>query len=405
MSISADGFYYVFPEISHPHKGNSELIHTWQIMVCLFRGTEKLKIPSVTDYTGVHAEIHKIAKNNGVPIGSPKPTVITTGKNIGKKNETNCFTQAISQAESEYKKYYDKHNASRPFPMLLQNVKDRPLTALDFKQGITMQPKLNGIRAIFDGSELYSRRGKTFDGKSHILSELLKLKQQYPDMPYLDGELYIHGVDLPYLSGQARKKDDDGKLEYHIYDIITDAPYIDRRTLLEKYIKHSKFIKPVLCFDVQNQYQIDKIYTDLLKDGYEGAVLRKNWLKYEYGANEYHSPNVLKYKPVYDDEFEIVDYCFGDGKFNETVVWTCKTKDGTTFNVTEKGPFLPGSRRHNCYLTLSNDTTYFKKYICGLPLTVEYRDLIKGVPHQPIGVGIRTENIKNPEHVDKLYGA
>ena len=88
-------------------------------------------------------------------------------------------------------------------------IHDCELTPNDFKSGITLQPKLNGIRAVFDGKELYSRTGKTLPGKAHIISALMELKKRCANMPSLDGELYLHGEPLNYISGQARKENDE----------------------------------------------------------------------------------------------------------------------------------------------------------------------------------------------------
>jgi ATP-dependent DNA ligase len=59
------------------------------------------------------------------------------------------------------------------------------------------------------------------------------------------------------------------------------------------------------------------------------------------------SKHLLKYKPLFDEEFEIVDYKSGDkGKEIGAIIFVLKTKDDKTFNAV---PNMPYEERYSLY--------------------------------------------------------
>lgn len=85
-----------------------------------------------------------------------------------------------------------------------------------------------------------SRGGQHYDySTKHITghSDMIKLFEENPDI-ILDGELYIHGRPLQYISGLARLETDVYSkceaLEYWIYDIVDpNLTFEDRLEMLE----------------------------------------------------------------------------------------------------------------------------------------------------------------------------
>jgi DNA ligase-1 len=68
--------------------------------------------------------------------------------------------------------------------------------------------------------------------------------------------------------------------------------------------------------------------------GYEGAIVRNGKGLYREG---YRSPDLLKVKTFSDDEFTIVGWKTGKGKFECCPIFRCVTAEGKEFDVTPKG--------------------------------------------------------------------
>jgi len=218
--------------------------------------------------------IETISIQEGGKIREMTPTYVTTGKNIGKVNETNMVTQAFRDALRLYNIRLSKVSSNlvgrpledeepspkndhllMPPPMLVQKIQNNILTEEDFTNGITLQKKLNGVHYItfLNDTEIvkYSRSGliypkssmpkltkemktifnnsKVFCSSNTKLLNDIKVLLQLTDgelelykgaMPYYAGELYKHGISLNIISGQARKENTSIDLEYHIFDVF-----------------------------------------------------------------------------------------------------------------------------------------------------------------------------------------
>lgn len=73
--------------------------------------------------------------------------------------------------------------------------------------------KLDGVRAFWDGRQLWSRRGKVWNAPAWFLAQLP------PDLP-LDGELWIGRGQFEYTSGVCRstRQDDWKHVQYMVFD-------------------------------------------------------------------------------------------------------------------------------------------------------------------------------------------
>lgn len=401
------------------------------------------------------AEIIVKASQVGGKVRDVIPTYVSKGKNIGKKNATNCITQAIRDAfglynkqkkrgstigasaeEQPHKCEVSKEKISKnPPPMLVKkngSSHDATLKAEDFINGITVQRKLNGVRLIIYKSDTdpaylvrYSRTGIEYPGQLQIVSEMMQMISVFADkdIPYFDGELYVHGKPLNWISGQARKSIDDDSLEYHIFDMFVihslDMKSIDRQAYLDAFfanadaagIAHPHIIR-VENFKVKNESEINTLAKQFLDENYEGAIARKDVAEYRYGYNNYHSSNLVKIKPVFEDEFKVVGYTQGTrGKDVGAIIWECENQNPVvmpnnvyidvpsgTFTVVPKD--MTYQERYKLYkclgeIVLTSDgvkTTLFDRDIKGLPLTVEYREMSisTGKPLQAKALAFRT---------------
>ncbi len=207
----------------------------------------------------------------------------TSGKNIGRSNETTPLAQCISETQRKWtdKKEKEAYSETKPadygegygdisggwcadddddavaaadagpfLPMLAQtfNPADAIITGAGAaasgskkKKVITfpcfVQPKLDGLRCVsyathLPGSNdagptvaLQSRTGAFFTGLPHIAAALRPYLSQHPSV-VIDGELYTDQMPFEELAGLIKKKkitDSDAerlkKVKYHVYDI------------------------------------------------------------------------------------------------------------------------------------------------------------------------------------------
>jgi hypothetical protein len=220
--------------------------------------------------------------------------------------------------------------------------------------------------------------------------------------PYFDGELYLHGRSLAWISGQARRGADEGALEFHVYDVFFphakaaghDMASRHRQAYLSAFFAaadaagaaHPHVARVENC-PVRDMAELDAFARGFLAEGYEGAIARLDAAPYQYGYQSYHSSNLVKIKPVHDAEFEVVGYAQGSrGKDVGAVIWECRVPApvdpaDATFSVVPKD--LSYEERRAVFRCLGArvpgpggaSLTRFERDIKGLQLTVEHRGL------------------------------
>lgn len=225
-------------------------------------------------------------------------------------------------------------------PMLAYKADKKPITQEEWKNGIYMQPKLDGVRCLIQYSiwsespdkpkvMAYSRTGKEWKNIDHILQELEPFFKKFPHV-VLDGELYNHDLrrDFEKIISLVRKtkpteadrQESKEKVQFHCYDFVNAQQLIslnfDRRNdFLQRWFTSGYNSVKILDFEVVNSEKMAGFYhTRNLECGYEGSILRKNAL-YECKR----SYNLQKYKDFHDAEATIVGYVPGKGKRTGTI--------------------------------------------------------------------------------------
>jgi len=362
------------------------------------------------------AVIDILSWQEGGKIGKRDSTCITAGKNIGKKNETNVFQQALRDGLSIYNKQSKKTGDNgvsgiQFYPPMLLKPYDSEIA---LTQNLYVQKKYNGVRCVStlgrqivkdDQNEkivesviMYSRSQNIYPDIEYISSELLPIFKDYSIKGlqiYIDGEIYLHGMPLQEISGYARKDSKlrgDKKLNYIIYDVFVpeqiSMPYSKRLELLCEIFKnygHMKYTQMVETIIVKDVKEAIEYRDKFIAEKYEGAVLRLD-LPYEYSRNDYHSKNILKLKAEYDAEFRIIGYELGQkGKTSGMVIMICETDKKLKFNVV---PALELSERKAIAQKFAdlekNGKTYFENYIFDKMLNVTFAEYsTDGIPTQP----------------------
>lgn len=310
---------------------------------------------------------------------------VTSGKNIGRSNETTIFEQAVSDAQSLWNKKKDsaytetapKKKDPVPLPMLALPFKKRKH---DIEYPCYVQPKLNGCRVFarkIDKStiEYTSRNGKKYETLGHLTPKLLSVMEAGD---ILDGEVYVHGMHFQQIIRLLKKLRPESKdLQYHVYDKAEmKTPYHDRLVWLENKFGWEGEIVVVHTHMAICEEDVYKYHSDFVKDGYEGVIVRNKKGKYKF---RHRSKDLQKYKEFKDEEFKIVGCKEGTGIHEGCAVLECCLENGCTFFVYPKGTL-----EHRKKLLKDMDK------IIGKDLTVRYQDVSEdGVPIFPVGIAIR----------------
>lgn len=313
--------------------------------------------------------------------------LISKGKNIGKANETTPYEQACSEAESKWKKQKDKNysedrggKSKALSPMLAHTYEDK-LHLVTFPSFI--QRKYDGIRCIAtrigDTISMRSRQNKEFVGLEHIRNELL---DELDDGESWDGELFNPDLTFQELIKLVKKDQPDSiKVQYHIYDIIGDTPFIERTCQLMSLVGKTRFCSKNYLVSVPTQLvnsheEVMQQHKVFIAEGYEGSILRVGDCMYKAGDR---SSQLLKVKDWITEEFKIIgvepDVHNTQGKL------VCICENGGVFTARTKGE--DSEREHQ----LQHPEEYIGKM-----LTVEFFEYTTSeipVPRFPVGIIIR----------------
>jgi len=325
------------------------------------------------------------------------PTIIKEGSPglKGKKNARNVLTQALINCNSLYnKKITDGYSLDKEFK---SNVLYFAMAAKLFDDEVDKitypclsQPKLDGCRCItkLDNGKVvrYSRDLKIWEGFEifdKYLIEILKTGA------HLDGELYLHGKHLQEIVGVARNKDKAFQLKYYIFDVFYPNKNVQahERLMWLSTLRFSEESNIVIVetSTVSTRKELDTLYKEYIKNGYEGQMIRKYDGLYETSTmREPRSANLIKRKVKYDNEYKLVHAeCGTNGRAAGTFIGVFevnKIKFKASFKST----------------TMKVTKEYYKDYLSnpsnwiGKMFTIEYDDLSKdNIPLRPKIVALR----------------
>ena len=353
-------------------------------------------------------------------------TLITEGKNKGKKNETTPQQQAILEAERDWAKKVKQGYAEQTQtqetaeekPEKPKNPKKekpgrllKPMLANEFDMEkeksvsfpVFIQPKLDGVRCLIykddndDKIIFQSRQNTIYEEFDHLLPELEHLMNQFSDQEglILDGELYTHGMPFEKITSMVRSSKEKRKnieeLNYHIYDCFysgdanlskNQMPYSERyqvlkgafgRTIYSKLIS----VETTIANSKRDIEDFHTHYTNLINP-YEGIMIRTPTGSYKQQGR---SKDLQKYKKFMDEEFEVVGHHEGTGAHAGTPIFECKSNvnQSKIFSVTMQGTLE--SKRG----MMENVRNYYGKM-----LTVKYQEKSsEGIPRFPVGITFR----------------
>lgn len=299
--------------------------------------------------------------------------------NEGRANARDSKAQAEFEFDAIIKKQRDRGfgydgevRKMYPMPMLAHKFRDH-IHKLDWP--VYVQPKLNGMRMLFDGLDGWSR------GNKQVIPDVIKHLAFDTAGYILDGELMLPGNQLLQESMKAIKKyrpELSAKLIYHVYDVVdSDLPYDARFQLIQDICRNApENIKIVNTYLVHNENQVMQYHKEFVSEGFEGTMVRDPVAPYEVGKRSY---SLLKLKDFVDAEYRIVDVVDGDGSDTGLAIFELETDSGARFNCRPEG-----SQENRAELYKN------RKKLVGKFLTVRYFELSRdGIPIFPVGVSIR----------------
>ena len=188
-----------------------------------------------------------------------------------------------------------------------------------------MSEKLDGIRAYWDGKELFTKNRNKIFAPSWFTKD-------FPPFP-LDGELWTKRGDFENIQSivlsQQESKDWEN-ITYNIFEVPNaNGDFQNRLNFLENYLKKNpnryiKIIPQIVCKDKNH---LNKFLKELLENGAEGVIIKNPNLSYEAGRTN----NSLKVKEYLDDEGKVIAHNFNkDGSFKSLKI---ELKNKTVFNL------------------------------------------------------------------------
>ena len=182
--------------------------------------------------------------------------------------------------------------------------------------------KLDGIRAMWDG------RGNLLSRNGHILKCPKSFTESLPRGLVLDGELWIDRNMFEDVVSVVRNRPDNWNLiNYKIFDVYSKSfssiPYRTRVGELAGILGSSQppFISVHPCEPICNSSTIirDRLGT-ILGQGGEGLILRDPDALYSPGRKSPRISPILKVKPFFDAEAEVIQVNLFPGRKGSILV-------------------------------------------------------------------------------------
>lgn len=200
--------------------------------------------------------------------------------------------------------------------------------------------KLDGVRALWDGTALHFRSGRTVNAPSWFLARL-------PKTP-LDGELWMGRGQFDALSGAVRKVQavdaEWQQIKYMVFEVPQGGEsFASRAILLEIVVKGAAWpqLQAVEQFKLPSNAALQARLKSVVAAGGEGLMLHLADAPYVTGRNDV----LLKLKPVQDADAIVVGHTAGKGKYAGMLgALDVKTASGKQFKL---GTGLSDAQRQN----------------------------------------------------------
>ena len=199
---------------------------------------------------------------------------------------------------------------------------------IDVKQYLVSE-KLDGVRAIWDGKQLKSRKGNVINAPDWFIKHL-------PKTP-LDGELWLARGEFDALSGAVRKDvpiDAEWQdISYQIFELPNakgsfEARYKDMLQIVKQVnIPH---LKVIAQYRIKDEAELNKKLKHVVAIGGEGLMLHRANAEYMTGRSDV----LLKLKLLLDAEATVIAHLPGKGKYaGKLGALLVQAQDGMRFKL------------------------------------------------------------------------
>ncbi|HGO5856103.1 TPA: DNA ligase [Mannheimia haemolytica] len=206
--------------------------------------------------------------------------------------------------------------AKSPELMLVGQYQDQDLS------GWVMSEKLDGVRGFWDGKQLISRQGYPLNPPDYFIKD-------FPPFA-IDGELFSERGKFEEISSIVRSTQPKGwhKLKLQVFDVPNaQGNLIERLATLKNYLKQhpTPYITIIEQIPIKDKAHLQQFYQSVLEQGGEGVIVRNPNAGYIQGR----SAQILKIKPVLDEECKVVAHHKGKGKYADKLgAITCENQRG-----------------------------------------------------------------------------
>ena len=189
--------------------------------------------------------------------------------------------------------------------------------------------KYDGIRAIWTGSELLTRQGNPISAPDWFTAPL-------PDV-WLDGELWTKRQNFEDLSSIVRTQIPEEERWHEVQYMVFDMPdaqlpfeerYKNYSNLIEQI--NTEHIKAVKQQRFHSNHELSKHLQALVEQGAEGLMLHLATAHHQSGRSD----ALLKLKPYFDDEAEVIAHLPGKGKYTDMLgALRVRNQQGIEFSI------------------------------------------------------------------------
>ncbi len=194
--------------------------------------------------------------------------------------------------------------------------------------GWLMSEKLDGIRAVWDGKALSTRKGNPIHAPEWFIAGLPPFA--------IDGELWTKRNDFDSISSIVRQQVPDERwqlISYNIFEVPNQAGgLLTRLAVLEDYLANHpvSFLRLIPQTTIDSPAALEAELDRVIALKGEGLVVRKPDTPYQTGR----SSSALKVKRAQDTECTVIAYRAGKGKYaGLTGALKCELPSGIQFYI------------------------------------------------------------------------
>ena len=187
-----------------------------------------------------------------------------------------------------------------------------------------MSEKLDGIRAYWDGKNLYTKNGNEIYPPKWFLKD-------FPNFE-LDGELWSKRNDFENIQNTVLDKNPSQKwqeITYNIFEVPNaKGNFEERLSIIRNYLikNQNNYIKIIPQIKCKNQEHLELYLKQLINKKAEGIIIKNPNINYFTGRSE----EILKVKKFQDDEGLVIGINYKDKKFKSLKI---KLENKVIFNL------------------------------------------------------------------------